>query len=93
MKRLQRRQFLIAIMWRQAAPMVEVAGFQHDAWSVTLVAEGADPKDLRLSAVLRELGVAEVDFLLGGRSGQFNIEIDGEVRYSRGNTRGKVACT
>jgi selT/selW/selH-like putative selenoprotein len=36
---------------------------------------------------LIELGVADVE-LRPGRSGQFDIEVDGEVRYSRAQTRG-----
>lgn len=37
--------------------------------------------------ILAELGVAGVELRLG-RSGQFDIEIDGAVRYSRARTRG-----
>ena len=36
---------------------------------------------------LKELGVAEVE-LKPGRSGQFDVEIDGDLRYSRAQTRG-----
>ena len=37
--------------------------------------------------ILAELGVAGVE-LRPGRSGQFDIEVDGAVRYSRAQTRG-----
>lgn len=37
--------------------------------------------------ILAELGVTAVE-LRPGRSGQFDIEIDGTVRYSRAQTRG-----
>jgi predicted Rdx family selenoprotein len=36
---------------------------------------------------LQELGVADVEIKLG-RSGQFDVEVDGELRYSRARTRG-----
>lgn len=36
---------------------------------------------------LNELGVADVE-LRPGASGQFDIEVDGQVRYSRARTRG-----
>lgn len=37
--------------------------------------------------ILAELGVTAVE-LRPGRSGQFDIEIDGTLRYSRAQTRG-----
>ena len=37
--------------------------------------------------ILAELGVAGVE-LRPGRSGQFDIEIDGALRYSRAQSRG-----
>ena len=40
-----------------------------------------------MRAILRELGIADVE-LRPGRSGQFDIEVDGAVRYSRAQTRG-----
>ena len=36
---------------------------------------------------LKELGVADVELRLG-RSGQFDVEIDGQLRYSRAQSRG-----
>lgn len=40
-----------------------------------------------MSAILREPGIADADSLVG-QSGQFDTEVDSEVRYSRANTRG-----
>ncbi|MBL8384224.1 MAG: Rdx family protein [Burkholderiales bacterium] len=37
--------------------------------------------------MLLELGPADVE-LLPGRAGQFDIEVDGALRYSRAQTRG-----
>ena len=37
--------------------------------------------------ILAELGVTAVE-VRPGRSGQFDIEVDGRVRYSRAQTRG-----
>ncbi|MFN0159935.1 MAG: Rdx family protein [Burkholderiales bacterium] len=37
--------------------------------------------------MLKELGAADVE-LRPGRPGQFDIEVNGELRYSRAKTRG-----
>ncbi len=40
-----------------------------------------------MSSQLQELGADDVEIRVG-RSGQFDIEVDGQLRYSRAQTRG-----